>query len=198
MSQTIHTSVQTMTDNELISCILSSPEQKNTLFDILVSRHISALRTRCCYRLQSQDNTDDCVQETLLRAYRFLSGFSGRSSFRTWLFSIADNQCRELLRKNSRLFYTDAPDSFQATELTETSPAGPFERIEKQREMQQMLGAIPFPAREVLMLRYYADMPLQEISQLLGLTLSATKMRLYRGLDQLGDQYGKGETYDTC
>src|SRR4051812_34554819 len=56
-----------------------------------------------CYRmLGSTFETDDAVQETMIRAWRALAKFDGRSSLRTWLYRIATNVCLDLLNGRNR------------------------------------------------------------------------------------------------
>lgn len=71
-------------------------------FDELVGGHRGELHRHCYRMLGSLDNADDLVQETLLAAWRGLSGFTGRSSLRTWLFRIATNRCLNAIRDGRR------------------------------------------------------------------------------------------------
>jgi len=57
---------------------------------------------RLCRHLSDHDSAADCTQETFLRAYRSLSSFAGRSSARTWLFTIARRVCADHLRARRR------------------------------------------------------------------------------------------------
>ncbi len=66
-------------------------------FEKAVKPYVDELR-RHCYRMSaSLDDADDLVQETLFRAWRGLGTFSGRSSFRTWLYRIATNRSLDVL-----------------------------------------------------------------------------------------------------
>ncbi len=73
-------------------------------FGELISLYRSGLLAHCYRMLGSVQDAEDALQETLLRAWRGLSGFEGRSSTRTWLHTIATRAClRELERRPRRL-----------------------------------------------------------------------------------------------
>ena len=75
-------------------------------FAELTERHRRELRVHCYRMLGSFDEAEDLVQETMLRAWRRRDSFEGRSSFRSWLYTIATNACLDQLRKRPR---TPAP-----------------------------------------------------------------------------------------
>jgi RNA polymerase sigma-70 factor, ECF subfamily len=71
-------------------------------FRRIVEEHRSALHAHCYRMLGSLQDAEDALQETLLRAWRGLSGFSGRSSLRTWLYKIATNTCLDSIARRSK------------------------------------------------------------------------------------------------
>lgn len=71
-------------------------------FVALVESHRRELHIHCYRMLGSLEDSEDLVQETVLRAWRARGSFEGRSSFRGWLYKIATNACLDLLRRSQR------------------------------------------------------------------------------------------------
>ncbi len=73
-----------------------------TDFAALAERHRRELQAHCYRMVGSLEESEDLVQETLLRAWRGWGGFAGRSSPRTWLYRIATNACLDALERRPR------------------------------------------------------------------------------------------------
>ena len=95
-------------------------------FDALVAPLRQGLLLHCYRMLASSHDAEDAVQETLIRAWRSLDRFEGRSALRTWVFTVATNVClREIERRGRRVLPVDlspasAPGTTLAAPLTET------------------------------------------------------------------------------
>lgn len=179
--------MQHFTDNEIVQAINAQHPQSELLFGMLVKRHQAALRARCRSKMQNSDDAEDAAQEAWIRCYRFLANFKAQAEFKTWLFTIADNQCYTLLKKKSR--YTEYDDMTDLVDEIAYEASTPEVCTEDVGSVQRVLVSMPEPARDILQLRFHKEMPLNDISDLLGITLSASKMRLYRALEQFEHKY---------
>jgi RNA polymerase sigma factor (sigma-70 family) len=85
------TTARTATEPELLA---AAQRGDGAAFDQLVAIYRRPLHAHCYRMLGSLQDTEDALQETLLAAWRGLSGFEGRSSLRSWLYRVAHNACR--------------------------------------------------------------------------------------------------------
>ncbi len=128
---------------------------------------------------------DDLTQDVFVQIYLKLDQFSGRSSIRTWIYSIAINKCRDFKRswhfRNIQLY--EKVLSFTRTD----SKTPEFEVVQKDDKtylMEQVL-ALPIKYREVILLFYYKDFSIEEISLVTGLNQGTIKTRLKRAREKL-------------
>jgi RNA polymerase sigma-70 factor, ECF subfamily len=91
-----------------------------------VEPHLAELRAHCRRILGSPDDADDAVQETLIRAWKGLGRFEGRSSVRSWLYRIATNASIDVMRRRGP----------RAMRLDHPPPAGPHERADETIEIK--------------------------------------------------------------
>jgi len=172
--------IQELDDQELLKLVLRQQSSWRDQLSMLLQRHHSALVARCFAYLRNREDAEDAAQETELRAFRAIRNFRQDASFRTWLFAIGERQCHDLARKRARHVLTEHLRSL--IEMHEENLANTLQSDETDRAVSKVFTRLPRRERDVLMLRFYLDLPLQEISAYLGLGLSATKMRLYRAL----------------
>ncbi len=160
--------------------------------------------TGYCYRmLGSVFEADDAVQETMVRAWRNLDGFEGRSSLRSWLYRIATNVCLDMLRgRQRRALAMDfgpagSPESFtgdQRPEHTWVSPMpdarglpddGDPAELAASRETIRLafitaLQHLPARQRAVLLLREVLRWQASEVAELLDTSVASVNSALQR------------------
>ncbi len=182
----MQTEIRKLDDAEMLARILAKQGDWRELLAELLLRHRQALLTRCYLYLQNRQDAEDAVQETELRVFRAVHGFRQESSFRTWLCAIADRQCHDLARKRARHVLSDHVR--ELIEIHEESLRRRTEAVEERDLVRRVMQRMPRRERDILMLRFYVDLPLQEMADSLGIGLSAAKMRLYRALDLFAAQ----------
>jgi RNA polymerase sigma-70 factor (ECF subfamily) len=170
-------------------------------FGELVEAHRGELRAYCYRMLGSVHDADDALQDTLLRAWRGLPGFEGRSSVRSWLYSIATNTALDVTRHKAR---RELPVSFgPAAErgarvadavhepiwlepypdhwLTGSSPEARYEQRESvELAFMIMLQQLPPLQRAVLILRDVLGFSSAEMSSQLSTSEAAVNSALQR------------------
>jgi RNA polymerase sigma-70 factor (ECF subfamily) len=133
---------------------------------------------------------DDLFQESWLRVVRARDRFDPRRRFSTWVFQIANNLCRDRGRRRAveiRHLEELARSRGDAVERTSPPP------VELRLDMRRRLDALPERLREVLVLRYYQQLPERDIAEILGIPRGTVKSRLHAAVKALRAQEGDRE-----
>jgi len=158
-------------------------------FRALVERHSRSV-FRLAYRMTgNEQDAEDVVQESFLRAYRQLGRFESRANFGTWLYRIVANCSVDLMRaKNARHDQVRGESLDAAVEMPAAQTPGP-ERLaqsaEIERRVHDALGALSPLERAAFTLRHYEGRSIDEIGRTLGLGTSAAKHSVFRAVKKL-------------
>ena len=164
-------------------------------YGALVRNHQARIRGYCLWTLRNAAEADDAAQEVFIKAYRSLGSFRGDSGFSTWLYRIAVNHCRDLLRKASR-GRTESWDALreQEGEAAEARIAQPEPPRERLRRLRDLLDRLPEEYRTILILREAQGLSYQELADSLRCSLDAVKARLRRARVRLEQEMRKEGT----
>jgi RNA polymerase sigma-70 factor (ECF subfamily) len=160
-------------------------------FRVLVDRHSRSI-FRLAYRMTgNEQDAEDIVQETFLRAYRQIDRFELRSSFRTWVYRIAVNCSTDVLRQRPRAAALAALEDVTEDGAGETAVAAspPPDQVvfgtEVRRKVTAVLGELSQAERSAFVLRHYEGRSIDEIGRILGLRTSATKHSIFRAVQKM-------------
>jgi RNA polymerase sigma-70 factor, ECF subfamily len=171
--------------------------------DDVIERHATELRAYCYRMLGSAFDAEDALQETLVRAWKHLDAFEGRSSVRSWMYRIATNVCLDMLRgRRRRALPTDLAEPRSATgpigptrgERTWITPIPDALVIAADEDPAQQavtresvrlafvaaLQHLPARQRAVLILREVLRWHADEVADLLGMSVVAVNSALQR------------------
>ncbi len=165
---------------------LASGVQRGRAADLtaLVERHHGPL-LGFLYRLTAGDRAlaEDLTQEAFLRALRRIAQYRPARPFKPWLYAIAVNAARDHFKRADTRRTEALTDEFDPPD-----PGAVDEGLlaaEDAGRVARALGALPAPQRETLVLRYYQDLSLAEVAEVLEIPLGTVKSRLSVGLDRL-------------
>jgi RNA polymerase sigma-70 factor (ECF subfamily) len=160
-------------------------------FRLLVEQHSRAV-FRLAFRMTgNEQDAEDVVQETFLRAYRQLDKYEARASFSTWLYRIASNYSLDLIRMRKR--HEDKRERGKAEEkdILQTLPVntpGP-DRItyssQVKERVNEALNELSAQERTAFVLRHFEGMSIDEIGETLGTGTNATKHSIFRAVQKL-------------
>jgi RNA polymerase sigma-70 factor (ECF subfamily) len=160
-------------------------------FRVLVERHSRSV-FRLAFRMTgNQQDAEDLVQETFLRAFRQIRRFDGRASFGTWLYRIAANCCLDLIRTRKRRQEQQPTVDAEGLELAAAaaSDAPTPDRVAFSHELQGLLGPalsrLSATERAAFVLRHYEGMCIEDIGQALGVQAGAAKHSVFRAVQKL-------------
>lgn len=174
------------TDNDLVERVRGGDDDS---FRHLVDRHSRALY-RAAYRITGNAaDADDVVQETFLRAYRALGRFDARASFTTWIHRIAINCSLDLIdaRKRRDAKTTDVEDLSTIASHSAT-PDRLLHSSQMQKAVATAMEGLSGNERTAFVLRHFEGMPLEEIGEILGTQMNATKNTVFRAVKKLREQ----------
>lgn len=137
---------------------------------------------------QNNEDAEDVLQETFLKAYEHLSGFQGNSKFYTWIVRIAVNEALMKLRKRKgdRFVSLDEPIETGEEEVKreiavwDDNPEQRYSREEMQRILDEAVDDLKPDFRTVFLLRDIEELSTEETAEALGISVPAVKSRLLR------------------
>ncbi len=135
----------------------------------------------------NEQDAEDVVQETFLRAYKQLHRYESRASFGTWLYRIAANYSLDLVRSRKRHPQSSLDES-PGVHMVEGGTAGPDRLLlgdEVQRTVAATLNTLSQQERTAFVLRHFEGQSIEEIGSSLGLSGNATKHSIFRAVQKL-------------
>ena len=142
---------------------------------------------------------EDVFQETFLQVHQSAATFDSSRRFRPWLFTIAANKARDLMRSQARrptnpLQATISSDeeSGQFIDLMQANAEMPGEKMEKeelQKQVQKTVMNMPDHLREILLLSYFHQFPYKQIGDILQIPLGTVKSRLHAAVAHFADRW---------
>lgn len=170
-----------ISDLTLVKQALSELPYVTTSYAKLMVRYQRLLRHVCTGVLINHSSLDDSVQDVMLKVFHKLSNFEERASFKTWLMKIAVNVCISYNRKALREagYIVEANDHLKESVASEAVP------VTEGDSFQNLIQALNEEERQIITLKFVAEIEFKEIAHILDLGLSATKMRYYRAIEKL-------------
>jgi RNA polymerase sigma-70 factor (ECF subfamily) len=177
-------------DEELVA---AAKRGDDLAFETIVQRHRQKIYRLALRYTRSREDAEDIVQQTFQRAFTHLLGFEGRSSFSTWLTSIAINHALMLLRKRRALRELPIDDSSSdegttpALEIADASPDPETNYLqgERARILSTAVGRLSPGLQRAVELRELGELTTRETARHMGLSVSAVKTRLFRAKSSL-------------
>lgn len=178
-----------VTDEEIVSALKNGKREMGATS--FVRKYQNFVFSTALRYLNSDLDAEDVTQEVFIKAIDSIDKFRGDSSLKTWLYRITKNNCLNILRKKKVLsFFGMYKD--QEIEFDIKDPAlAPNEVLEKQEfenRFLKVLAKLPEKQRETFALRYFDEMPYEEISKLLGTSTGGLKANYFQAVKKLANE----------
>ena len=153
------------------------------------TRYNDAIYAFALSRCGNAELASDCVHDTMLDIWRSAARFSGRSSVKTWTFSIARNKLVDALRKRGKLSFVD--------EVPETEDPGPDPEAaaaaaQESARLHRCLEGLRGPQRTAIRLAFMDDLTYPEIAEIEAVPVGTIKTRIYHAKQALMRCLGAG------
>ncbi len=181
--------VTTDDDTQLVARFLRGDA---SAFDVLFLKHQDYVYNIIYGIVGSTEEARDLTQDVFLQVYKSLGGFRQGARFATWLYRIAVNRGVDAARGSRRwrfLPLLDEPSLLGRAAAPEGEPEYAFERSMEREAVQKVLMCCPIAGRDILVLRYYQGLSVEEIAETLGCTVAAAKVRLHRARQTFKEKY---------
>ena len=173
------------------AAVAKAREGDQDAFRALVERH-SVRLFQLAYRMTgNEQDAEDIVQETFLRAYKQLGRFESRAGFGTWLHRIAANCSLDLLRKQTRRGEHERASEFTGQEATgaiQSDAPAPDQQAfhgEVRHKVESALQELTPMERTAFVLRHFEGRSIGEIGDALGAGPGATKQSIFRAVQKM-------------
>ena len=158
-------------------------------FEAIVTPHEQMLWRVCWHYTRHQEDAADCLQETMLKAWKAIKTYRGECSLPSWLYRIASTVCLDFLRKQKRL-----PDTESADELAEEgftpvdgspTPDEAVIRAESADSIRAAIDALPGDMRTVIILYALQGLGYEQIADVTKTSIGTVKSRLNRARQKI-------------
>lgn len=165
--------------DEKVTTFCQSTKDNNS-FEAIYNRYVSKVYQKCLSMTKDPETSKDFTQDIFIKVFVKLDTFENRSSFSTWLYSVAHNHCLDQLRLRKRMQVELLSDStVNIVAESDQSTANQW------HIMECMINDLPVQEATLLRLKYEQGLSIKAISEQFHLSESAIKMRLLRTRDKL-------------
>jgi RNA polymerase sigma-70 factor (ECF subfamily) len=167
---------------DTVKLVRKSKKGNNSAFSILIKSYEKDLYKVAIAMTKNDDDALDCIQEAILQAYISIKDLRQDEYFKTWLIKILINKCNALLKKNKKILNLDV----------NTSKNDKVEQSDR-LELKDSINSLDSDLRIIIILYYYEDMSIKDISESLNIPQGTIKSRLSRARSKLKEMLSIAE-----
>jgi RNA polymerase sigma factor (sigma-70 family) len=170
-------------DKELL-LKLRDADTRNYGFNMLVRAYQQKVYWLVRKMVIDHDDADDLTQEVFIKIHKAIDSFREDSQLYTWIYRIATNECLTFLNKKKRRFFLPLEDV--GKELSAKIDSAPYLTGDDiQKKLQKALLTLPDKQRLVFNMKYYDDLPYEDIAQITNTSVGALKASYHHAVKKI-------------
>lgn len=162
--------------------------QECLTFEQMMQQHYGSLYRYVNGRLKDLGKVEDIVQESFIRLYKSLQKGHVIDDIFSWLCRVAHNLCIDFWRSKAYFIHNRSVTSILEQEDVSVNVLNIIEQKETSNELIHYVNRLPEMQRQIIMLRYFQNYKIVEISNILKIPINSVKSSLYRSLNKLEKQ----------
>ncbi len=167
---------------------------------VLIKRYEKELYSYLVRFMNQPNLAEEAFQEAFLQVHLSADSFDSGRRFKPWLYTIATNKARDIMRSQSRrpavnLSVSQADDEFTTIwdnlMRVDETPVDILEKEQTRELVRKVIAGMPDNLREILLLSYFQHMPYKDIAEMLGIPLGTVKSRLHTAVSHFASSFKK-------
>ena len=176
-----------MEDKELIYKIQHGEKE---LLEVLIQNYYDDIYRLCYYKTGNASISYDLTQETFLKLIKYIGNYREKGKFKSYLITIAMNVCNTYFDENKVEL-----EELHDNQIYKENVYNELSKIEQKNSIDKALIELPEKQKEVIILKYYEDLKIKDISKILDEKVPTIKSRLKQGIEKLSRYLGKEDFY---
>ncbi len=177
---------ENISDDHILD-LLGSEATHERGFRLLMVRYQEPLYRHVRRMVYDHDDANDVIQNTFIKVFRNVKGFEGKSKLYTWLYRIATNEALTFMNTRNRKETNTIDDPDNGHLANQLRADTFFDGSEIQIKLQQAIAILPDKQRTVFNLRYFEEMPYEQMSEVLGTSVGALKASYHHAVKKVED-----------
>lgn len=163
---------------------LLNPKTQNAAFEKLLQYYQRPLYNHIRNIVLNHDDTDDVLQNTFVKVFRYLKDFNGNSKLFSWMYRIATNEAITFINNKAKKNGITS-EALQSKIVDNLKADTYFDGNEIQIKLQKAVALLPEKQQLVFKMKYYEELKYEEISEILGTSVGALKASYHHAVKKI-------------
>ncbi len=154
--------------------------------EVFVRRYYPQILKYCSFHCGNRHQAEDLTQETFLRFFRTLAGYTYKGKTLNYLYTVARNLCIDQWKKDREILMDNFPERGEEK----------MKEVDERLVVEKALKSLPETLREVIILRFFQELKTKEIAKILNIAVPTVKYRLRKALELMEQEFGEEERHE--